>query len=83
MSESVSQAMSESESPFPEYMDAQRGQKRRTHRGRRSRGKGPRSTPGSDHHAQAKAHIQAAIDAPTPKASTAHLFKALSSLKKC
>lgn len=70
-----------SESPFPEYMDAQHGQRKRTHRGRRSRGKGPRPT--EDAHAQAKAHIQAAIDAPTPKASTAHLFKALSSLKKC
>ncbi len=72
----------DTESPLPEYQQQQFGAKRKTHRGRRSRGKGPRPT-GSDPHAQAKAHIQAAIDAPTPKASTAHLFKALSSLKKC
>lgn len=74
------------DSPFPEYMDAQRGAKKRTHRGRRSRGKGPAvpaSSGPADHHAVAKEHIEAAMDAPNPKAATAHLFKALSSLKKC
>lgn len=71
-----------SDTPFPEYMDAQQGQKRRTHRGRRSRGKGPKPD-GADHMAQANAHIDAAHKDPTPKGTTAHLMKALSSLKKC
>lgn len=67
------------ESPFPEYVDAQRAHKKRTHRGRRSRGKGPKP----DHMADANAHIDNARKDPTPKGTTAHLFKALSSLKKC
>lgn len=75
--------MSESaDSPFPEYMDAQSGQKRRTHRGRRSRGRGPKPS-SADHMAEANAHLKNAHDAPTKQATTAHLFRALSSLKKC
>lgn len=77
----MSEHMSEAESPFPEYMDAQQGQKRRTHRGRRSRGKGPK--PAGDAMAVANAHIDKARSDPTPKGTTAHLFRALSSLKKC
>jgi hypothetical protein len=47
-------------------------------RGRRSRGNG-----GSvNAHAEAKGHLANAQAAATPKASMAHLFKALSSLKK-
>jgi len=49
---------------------------KRTHRGRRSRGNG------AAHHAEAKTHLANAQSASTPKASMAHLFKALSSLKK-
>lgn len=55
-------------------------QKRRpTHRGRRGRGKGPKP----DAHAEAKQHAQNAANASTPQQSHAHLFKALSALKKC
>jgi hypothetical protein len=51
---------------------------KRTHRGRRSRGNG-----GSvNAHTEAKGHLMNAHNASTPKASMAHLFKALSSLKK-
>lgn len=66
------------DSPFPEYIQAQRGHKAKTHRGRRSRGKGNHA----QHHAEAKQHMEAAMNA-SPKAAHAHLFKALSSLKKC
>ncbi len=69
-----------SDSPFPEYMDAQHGQKRKTHRGRRSKGKGPKPT---DHMAEANQHLENAKKDPTPQGTTAHLFKALSSLKRC
>lgn len=64
-------------SPFPEYMDAQRGhaRKSKTHRGRRARKQ-------VDHHAEAKGHLKAAHGAPTPKAAVGHLFRALSSLKR-
>lgn len=68
------------ESPFPEYMDAQRSHRARTHRGRRSRGKGPMTH--NEHHAEAKKHMEAAIKA-SPASAHAHLFRALSSLKKC
>jgi hypothetical protein len=52
--------------------------KKGTHRGRRSRGNG-----GSvNAHAEAKGHLANAQNASTPQASMAHLFKALSSLKK-
>jgi hypothetical protein len=49
---------------------------KKTHRGRRSRGNG------AAHHAEAKDHLANAQSASIPKASMAHLFKALSSLKK-
>lgn len=52
--------------------------RRRTHRGRRSKGKGPKP----DHMAQANHHLDNAKKDPTPKGTTAHLFRALSSLKK-
>lgn len=75
--------MNESESsPFPEYMDAQQGHRKRVHRGRRSRGKGPKPA-STDHMADANASIDAARKDTTPKGTTAHLFRALSSLKKC
>lgn len=50
-----------------------------THRGRRSKGKGPKP----DHMNEANQHLDNARKDPTPKGTTAHLFKALSSLKKC
>lgn len=65
--------------PFAPEEQAQRGHKAKTHRGRRSKGKGPKPV---DHHAQAKTHLANAQQAPTPKAAHGHLFKALSSLKK-
>lgn len=88
--ESVGREFVAEDSPFPEYLDAQRG--RRTHRGRRSRGKGPEPSNGqpsgdhADHHAEARAHLEKAVEASqgkNPKSATAHLFRALSSLKKC
>lgn len=67
-------------SPFSPEEQAQMGQraKSRTHRGRRSKGKGPKP----NHMADANAHIQKAHADPTPQGTTAHLFRALSSLKK-
>lgn len=56
---------------------------RKTHRGRRSRGKGPKPTATHDSHAVAQQHIQAAAKAADPKQAHAHLFKAISALKKC
>lgn len=64
---------------LPPEQQASIGHKRKTHRGRRSRGKGAKP---SDHHAEAKGHLQAAQQAATPQAAHAHLFRALSSLKK-
>ena len=66
------------ESPLPFEQQAQMGHKKRTHRGRRSRGKGAKT----DHHADAKAHMAKAQAAPTPHAAHGHLFRALSSLNK-
>lgn len=63
------------DSPFPEYMQAQQGARKKTHRGRRSRGKGPK-----EHQADAKTHIENAQKEPTPKAALGHLFKAVRSL---
>jgi hypothetical protein len=56
--------------------------RRKTHRGRRSRGKGPKPE-SHQAHALAKEHIQAAANASDPKQAHAHLFKAISALKKC
>lgn len=69
-------------SPFSAEEQAQRGHqaKGKTWRGRRSKGKGHK--PAADHMAQANQHLQNAKDDPTPKGTTAHLFRALSSLKK-
>lgn len=53
--------------------------RKKTHRGRRGKGKGPKPT---DHHAEAKTHLANAHQAATPKAATQHLFKALGSLKR-
>lgn len=58
--------------------------KKPAHHGHRSRGKGPKlnaATP--DAHDEAKAHLANAQAAPDPMTSKMHLFKALSSLKKC
>lgn len=52
--------------------------RRKTHRGRRSKGKGPKP----DHMGDANQHIQNAHKDPTAKGTSGHLFKALSSLKK-
>jgi hypothetical protein len=66
-------------SPMEAYSGLPSGKK--AHRGRRSRGNGG-SMPPVDAHAEAKGHLANAQSAATPKASMAHLFKALSSLKK-
>lgn len=63
------------ESPFPPEMQAQRGHKAKTHRGRRSKGKGPRQL-----HTEAKAHAARAQSAPTPAAALPHLFAAVRSM---
>lgn len=65
-------------SPFPEYMDAQRGHQRKskTHRGRRSR------KASAAHHAEAKKHIAKAGAATDPHKAHAHLFRAVSFLNK-
>jgi len=52
--------------------------RKRTHRGRRGRGKGSK-----ENHETAKGHIMAAQESKDPKESRMHLFKALSALKKC
>lgn len=61
--------------------------KKPNRRGRRSRGKGPMENettePSTDHHAAAKTHLANAQKAVDPMATKLHLFKALSSLKKC
>lgn len=56
--------------------------RKKTHRGRRSKGHGPKPAQ-PDAMGEANTHIQNAHKDPTPKGTTAHLFKALSSLKKC
>lgn len=66
------------DNPLPEYVQAQQGHKKKTHRGRRSKGKGPKV----DHMAEANKHLTNAKADPTPQGTTAHLFRALSSLKK-
>lgn len=67
-------------SAFSPEEEAQRGhaKKGKTWRGRRSKGKGPKP----DHMAEANKHIEHAKQDPTPKGTTAHLFRALSHLKK-
>ena len=60
--------------PFPPEQQAQMGAKK-THRGRRSKGKGPKA-----HQAEAKAHIQNASKATTPGAALPHLFAAVRSM---
>ncbi len=58
-------------------------QKKATHRGRRSRGFGkPAAKGATDPHAAAQQHAQNAADAKTPAQTHAHLFKALSAMKK-
>jgi hypothetical protein len=64
-------------SPLQPEMQAQMGRKKKTHRGRRSRGKGPTS-----HHADAKTHLANAHAAPTAGAAMSHLFKAVRSMHK-
>lgn len=58
-------------------MQAQQGHaaKARTHRGRRSKGKGPKQ-----HHADAKAHAAKAQSASTPAVALPHLFAAVRSM---
>lgn len=64
-------------SPLPEYVQAQQGFKARakTHRGRRSKGKGAKA-----HHAEAKTHIANAAKEAKPAAALGHLFKAVRSM---
>ena len=79
-------------SMMPEYMQAQAGHKakmRKAHRGRRGKGKGPKPTNGAnpphgepDHMHTANDELQKAKDAPTKQGTMAHVFRALSSLKK-
>lgn len=65
------------DSPLPPEQQAQRGAKRKTHRGRRSKGKGAKA-----HHADAKQHMAAGMKAKSPAEAHAHLFRAISSLNK-
>lgn len=58
-------------------LTAMQAQKKKTHRGRRSQGKGPK-----EHHEEAKTHLMNAHKAGTPMDAKQHLFKALTSLKK-
>jgi hypothetical protein len=51
--------------------------KKRTHRGRRSKGLGAK-----DHHEEAKGHMANASSAATPDDARKHLFKALTSLSR-
>lgn len=77
--------MSHDMSVLPPDQQFRAERRKKTHRGRRSRGKGPRlvvSTATVDHMAEANKHLKAAEAAPTKKATHAHLFKALTSLKK-
>ncbi len=79
--EFVNASKGEKVSTLPQEIDnLGQGKKKKTHRGRRSKGKGP-MTPAA-HHAEAKDHLANAQAAKTPQASTAHLFKALTSLNK-
>lgn len=55
------------------------GRRPKTHRGRRSKGKGHVQ----EHHDQAKAHMAAAQKAKDPAQAHAHLFRAITSLNKC
>lgn len=71
---------------FDDLMAANLGMKagKKTHRGRRGRGFGAKPTEdAADPHAKAQEHITNASASKDPKATTAHLFKALSALKKC
>lgn len=72
-------AADKAESPFPEYMDAQQGHRRKAHRGRRSHGKGPKPV---DHHAEAKKHIEKAGLEGSPHKAHAHLFRAVTAMNK-
>jgi len=71
--EFVDASQGEKVSELPEYVQAQKGHRSKTRRGRKK---------AKAHHADAKVHLQNAIQAKTPQGSTAHLFKALSSLNK-
>jgi hypothetical protein len=70
------------DTPEMDDMAYTRAVSRKTHRGRRSRGKGPKPD-GIDYHAEAKTHAASASSAKSPDESRAHLMRALSSLKKC
>lgn len=63
---------------FADQFDQEVRRPKKTHRGRRSKGKGPKP----DHMAEANQHLENAKKDPTPKGTTAHLFRALGSLKK-
>lgn len=57
--------------------------KKRTHRGRRGRGQGPKHGESSDpFHGEAKNHLMKAHGAKTAQEATKHLFNALTSLKR-
>ncbi len=76
--EFVKDSAGQKTSPLPEHVQAQEGMKakaRKTHRGRRSKGKGAKA-----HHADAKDHIENARKEPTPAAALGHLFKAVRSM---
>jgi hypothetical protein len=60
-------------SPLPEYVQAQQGAKaKKTHRGRRSKGKGAKAL-----HQEGKQHMATALKASTPGAALPHLFAAV------
>ncbi len=72
--EFVSASAGKPTSPLPEYVTARAGMKAKakTHRGRRSKGKGPKAL-----HQEGKTHLQNAVKATTPAAAMPHLFKAV------
>lgn len=73
-------------SPLPPEQQFRAERRKKTHRGRRSRGKGPKPSTAAagavDHMAEANRHIKAAHADPTKQGTHAHLFRAITALKK-
>ena len=70
----------QSEDAMPPEEQAQRGHKRKAHRGRRAM-KAKDAQP--DAMGEANTHLKKAAAHPTKAGTAAHIFKALGSLKKC
>lgn len=71
--------MNEQPDAFPPEQQAQRGHRRKTHRGRRAQ----KPVQQIDHMGEANTHLKNAQADPTKAGTMNHLFKALGSLKKC